>query len=182
MLRTLLPTLAVALALLSQPASIGAREPSAPALAKTTEVYFSPGGGCTKVITDALGAAKKTVRVQAYSFTSAPIAAAVVAAHKRGLAVQVILDRSQRSSQYSSADFLAHAGVPTFIDLKHAIAHNKIIILDGETVITGSFDFTKAAEASNAENLLVIRDQELAGKYDKNWEAHLAHSEPYAGR
>jgi phosphatidylserine/phosphatidylglycerophosphate/cardiolipin synthase-like enzyme len=144
------------------------------------EVFFSPHGGCTEAIVRELGAAKETVLVQAYSFTSAPIAAAVVAAHKRGVKVAVLLDKSQRSAQYSSADFLGRAGVPTFIDAKHAIAHNKVMIIDGETVITGSFNFTKAAESSNAENLLVIRDRALAAKYVANWQSHRGHSEEYA--
>jgi phosphatidylserine/phosphatidylglycerophosphate/cardiolipin synthase-like enzyme len=60
-------------------------------------------------------------------------------AHKRGVEVQVILDKSQRTEKYSSADFLANQGIPTKIDANHAISHNKIIIIDGETVITGSF-------------------------------------------
>ena len=118
--------------------------------------------------------------MQAYSFTSAPIAKALVDAHKRGVQVQVILDKSQKGEKYSSADFVLHAGIPTFIDAKHAIAHNKIMIIDGQTVITGSFNFTKAAEESNAENLLVIRSPELAAKYAANWKAHAEHSEVYA--
>ena len=65
------------------------------------------------------------------------------------------------------------------IDSAHAIAHNKVMIIDGETVITGSFNFTKAAEDKNAENLLVIRDKPLAEKYTKNWLDHERHSEPY---
>ena len=125
-------------------------------------VYFSPHGGCTDVIVAALDQARETVLVQAYSFTSAPIAKAVVDAHKRGVKVQVILDRSQRTEKYSSADFLAHAGVPVQIDEKHAIAHNKIMIIDGQTIITGSFNFTKSAEERNAENLLIIRSKELS--------------------
>jgi phosphatidylserine/phosphatidylglycerophosphate/cardiolipin synthase-like enzyme len=72
-----------------------------------------------------------------------------------------------------------HAGIPTFIDAKHAIAHNKVMVIDGATVITGSFNFTKAAEMSNDENLLVIRSPELASKYPANWKAHLDHSEKY---
>ena len=56
------------------------------------------------------------------------------------------------------------------------------MVIDGETVITGSFNFTKAAEESNAENLLVIRDKELAERYTKNWQEHAEHSEVYAGR
>lgn len=56
------------------------------------------------------------------------------------------------------------------------------MIVDAQTVITGSFNFTKAAEERNAENLLVIRDSRLAAKYTANWQAHLRHSQPYAGR
>ncbi len=56
------------------------------------------------------------------------------------------------------------------------------MIIDGAVVLTGSFNFTKAAETQNAENLLVIRSPELARQYANNWEAHAAHSEPYAGR
>jgi len=68
------------------------------------------------------------ILVQAYSFTSIPIAKALVDAHKRGVDVRVILDKSQRGEKYSSADFVLHAGIPTFIDAKHQIAHNKIMI------------------------------------------------------
>ena len=129
-----------------------------------------------------LGKAKATVLVQAYSFTSVPIAKALLAAHKRGVNVEVILDKSQKSEKYSEADFLVNVGIPVQIDTKHAIAHNKIMVIDGETVITGSFNFTTAAEEKNAENLLVIRSPELAAKYAANWKVHADHSDPYAGR
>jgi len=105
-----------------------------------------------------------------------------VDAHKRGVNVEVILDKSQRSERYSSADFVLHAGIPTFIDAKHAIAHNKIMVIDGKTILTGSFNFTKAAEENNAENLLVIQDAALAAKYMANWQAHLKHSDAYTGK
>jgi phosphatidylserine/phosphatidylglycerophosphate/cardiolipin synthase-like enzyme len=93
--------------------------------------------------------------------------------------VQVILDKSQRTEKYSPADFLANQRVPIMIDAEHAIARSKIIIIDGETIITGSFDFTKAAQEKNAENLLLIRYQALAAQYTQNWEAHRQHSQPY---
>ena len=67
----------------------------------------------------------------------------------------------------------------TFIDAKHAIAHNKIMVIDGATVITGSFNFTKQAETENAENLLIIRDASIAPKYLGNFDVHLKHSEAY---
>ena len=146
------------------------------------EVYFSPNGGSTDAILKELSKAKSTLLVQAYSFTSAPIAKAVLSAHKRGVKVQVILDKGQRKDKYSSATFFLNQGVPVRIDAKHAIAHNKVMIIDGETVITGSSNFTKAAEENNAENLLVIRDNNLASLYMRNWQEHFQHSEVYAGR
>ena len=96
--------------------------------------------------------------------------------------MEVILDKSQKREKYSSADFLAHAGIPTKIDASHAIAHNKVMVIDGETVITGSFNFTRAAEEKNAENLLIVKDKALAERYTKNWKEHAQHSESYKGR
>jgi phosphatidylserine/phosphatidylglycerophosphate/cardiolipin synthase-like enzyme len=118
----------------------------------------------------------------AYSFTFASIAKALVAAHERGVKVEIILDKSHLTAQYTSAPFVAKAGIPVKIDSAHDIPHNKIMIIDGEIVITGSFNFTKSAEDKNAENLLIIRDKALAEKYIKNWQEHAAHSEGYMGR
>ncbi len=148
----------------------------------TWEVYFSPNGGCTDAIVRELDKAKNTVLVQAYSFTSYRIAKALLDAHKRGVKVEVILDKSQNTHQYSSATFLYNQRISLKIDAQHGIAHNKIIIIDGKTVITGSFNFTKAAEEKNAENLLVIHDKKLAERYTKNWQEHEKHSEVYRGK
>jgi len=146
------------------------------------QVYFSPYGGCTKAIVAELEMAKSEVLVQAYSFTSRAIGKALLNAQKRGISIQIILDKSNLSHNYSAADFTAHAGIPTYIDAQHAIAHNKIMIIDREVVITGSFNFTRAAEVNNAENLLVIRSKELAKFYIDNWLKHKGHSELYKGR
>lgn len=140
------------------------------------EVYFSPRDGATGAIVREIGQARSEIRVQAYSFTSAPIAGALLKAHTRGIKVEVILDKSQRTNKYSSSTFLANARIPTYIDAEHAIAHNKIIIIDRSVVITGSFNFTKAAEENNAENLLVIRSKEVAKPYLDNWLRHRDHS------
>jgi phosphatidylserine/phosphatidylglycerophosphate/cardiolipin synthase-like enzyme len=143
------------------------------------EVYFSPKGGCTDAIVEVIDAAKQSIFVQAYSFTSKPIAEALVAAHKRGVKTSVILDSEQETANYSEADFLIHEGMPPLIDDEHAIAHNKVMVIDGEVVITGSFNFTAQAEKSNAENLLVIHDKLLAKTYADNWQDHAAHSRAY---
>jgi phosphatidylserine/phosphatidylglycerophosphate/cardiolipin synthase-like enzyme len=150
--------------------------------AADVQVFFSPKGGCTEAVVKNLDKATNSVLVQAYSFTSAPIAKALVDAHKRGVNVEVILDKSNRTEKYSSADFVQRAGIPTFIDAKHAIAHNKIMVIDAKTILTGSFNFTKAAEENNAENLLVIQDAVLAAKYIANWQAHMKHSDVYQGK
>jgi phosphatidylserine/phosphatidylglycerophosphate/cardiolipin synthase-like enzyme len=140
------------------------------------EVYFSPHDGATEAIVRELDRARAEILVQAYSFTSEPIAKALLKAHKRGVRVEVILDKGQKTQKYSSVTFLINQGIPIYIDAKHAIAHNKIIIADKSVVITGSFNFTKAAEEKNAENLLIIRSKELARPYIENWQHHRDHS------
>lgn len=147
-----------------------------------TQVCFSPKGGCTEAIISQIDKATSEILVQAYFFTSDPIAKALLNAHKRGVKVEAILDKSQRREKYTSATFLDNSGIPTYIDDRHAIAHNKIMIIDRETVITGSFNFTKAAEEKNAENLLIIRNKDLAKVYIENWMRHREHSEKYEGR
>jgi phosphatidylserine/phosphatidylglycerophosphate/cardiolipin synthase-like enzyme len=154
---------------------------AAPSSIPMPEIYFSPEGGCTDAVVEEISRARNSILVQAYSFTSTRIAGALVSAARRGIRIEAVLDKSNRTGRYSAADFLINARIPTFIDSKHAIAHNKVIIIDGNTVITGSFNFTKAAEESNAENLLVLRSPVLAGRYTENFLKHKAHAKPYYG-
>jgi phosphatidylserine/phosphatidylglycerophosphate/cardiolipin synthase-like enzyme len=144
------------------------------------EVRFQPGGGATAAIVRELRAATTTIHVQAYSFTSSPIAQALVDAKRRGVAVEAVLDKSNQRDKYTAATFLANQGIPTLIDARHAIAHSKNIIVDGRTVITGSFNFTKAAEEKNAETLLILRGYpDIAEKFEANFRLHKSHSSPY---
>ena len=109
-----------------------------------------------------------------------PIAKALVDAHNRGVKVFAILDKSNQTEKYSAATFLANAGIQTLIDAQHAIANSKVMVIDSAPVITGAFNFTKAAEEKNAENLLVIKDApELGQAYEANISTHAAHSHPY---
>ena len=139
-------------------------------------VYFSPFGGATRAVVDAIGGARASILVQAYAFTSAPIVAALISAGRNGIAVQVILDHINLAMKYSVLTCLARTGIPVFVDHAHPIAHNKVMIIDGSKVVTGSFNFTGAAETGNAENLLIIEDVALASVYAGNWHAHAAHS------
>jgi phosphatidylserine/phosphatidylglycerophosphate/cardiolipin synthase-like enzyme len=108
-----------------------------------------------------------------------PILRALGAAQHRGVDVAAILDKTQdRQSdvrgRYSSAVYLAHSHVPVWIDDALAIAHNKVVIIDGERVVTGSFNFTAAADTRNAENVVVIDSRAVAGLFLANWETRRA--------
>jgi phosphatidylserine/phosphatidylglycerophosphate/cardiolipin synthase-like enzyme len=140
------------------------------------QVYFSPPGGATAAICAAIGAAQKTILVQAYAFTSTPIAAALLNAFHRGVSVSIILDRSNAVGKYTELTFFRNAGLSPLVDFAHAIAHNKVMIIDAALVITGSFNFTFAAESHNAENCIFIADPALAELYTGNWHVHAAHS------
>jgi phosphatidylserine/phosphatidylglycerophosphate/cardiolipin synthase-like enzyme len=144
-------------------------------------VNFSPRGGCTERVIDEINQAQHEIEMQAYSFTSEPITRALIAAHHRGVKVTIVLDKSDVKER-SDADEVAGDRIPTFIDDKHSIAHNKIILIDGQTIVTGSFNFTNQAERANAENLIVLHGRpKLYAAYDANFKQHLAHSEPFSG-
>jgi phosphatidylserine/phosphatidylglycerophosphate/cardiolipin synthase-like enzyme len=147
------------------------------------EVYFSPKGGCTDAIVAAIQNARRSIDIQAYGFSSRPIHKAVAEAHARGVKVRALLDEgTNRGGEYSGATYLFNKGVPVWTDGAHAIAHNKVMIIDGEIVITGSFNFTEAAEKRNAENLLILRGHaDLVRAYARNFEEHLAHGAAYKG-
>lgn len=141
-------------------------------------VHFSPKGGVTQHIVKAIESANTSVYVQAYSFTSVKIAEALVAKKRQGKTVVALVDKSAVDGKGSVVQFLVNNRVPVYIDGRHAIAHNKVIIIDEITVFTGSFNFTNAAENSNAENSLELRDAALAKEYLGNWKLHREHSLP----
>lgn len=153
-----------------------------PCRSESIEHGFSPGGAEALVVRT-IESASKEILVAAYSFTDARIARSLVDASRRGVRVRVVLDSSQLSGKYSSATFLANAGLPVRIDGKHAIMHNKYMVIDGVTVQTGSFNYTSAAIRKNAENVLVVRDNpQLAKEYATDWITHWNHSTDYQAR
>jgi phosphatidylserine/phosphatidylglycerophosphate/cardiolipin synthase-like enzyme len=138
--------------------------------------YFSPEGGCAAAVVREIQHARKQILVLAYSFSSKPIAQALIDAKKRGVHVEILLDHSNEQEAYSDLpQFLEH-GLAPVIDAKHAIAHNKVMIIDRRVLVTGSFNFTHQAETANAENLLVLKGHPgLVELYYQNFEAHKAH-------
>lgn len=143
-------------------------------------VGFSPGNAEATVVA-AIDTARRSIAVAAYSFTSRPIATAMLRAKDRGVEVRVVADKSQRTARYSSVRFLANKGVPVRIDSRYAIMHNKFLVIDGRTVETGSFNYTRAAQMNNAENALVLTNvPALAATYDREWNRLWAESQPLA--
>lgn len=151
----------------------------------TIEVAFTPGDDAGKLIADTIDGAQREVLVQAFSFTHRKIADALIAARNRGVDVKVIADPDQADRIPTSVIArMAKAKVPVFTDSEHTSAHNKVMIIDAggpnAVLVTGSFNFTHAAQYKNAENVLIFRgNQPLAETYLKNWHRHYKHSRPY---
>ena len=147
-------------------------------------VYFSPNGGAVRAILECIRSAQQTILVQAHLFYSMRLAGALVRAHQRGVQVHIILDANAQTHNppVKAVALLVGAGLAVSLDNEHEWAHDKVMILDGTIVITGSYNWTLAAEHNNGENLLVIRDPRLAAVYTENWQYHADHSFRYRGQ
>ena len=152
----------------------------------TIEPIFTPGGDAEGAIVRALLNAKHSVRVQAYLLTSRAVAYGLIDAKRRGVDVEVLADREMvEKGEHSLIPQLVANQIPVWLEVRYAIAHNKIMIIDGEDetamVITGSFNFTHSAQAYNAENLLILRgNPALVNAYRDNWQQHRMEAVPYA--
>lgn len=153
----------------------------------TIEYAFTPGDDAAGAVVRAVDAAREQVLVQAFSFTHRGIAEALIRARSRGLEVLVIVDPQQIDLiEHNVTPLLLKHGVPVLTDAEHGAAHNKVILLDPASrrpvVITGSFNFTHAAQYRNAENLLILRGNiDLTRAFLDSWTLHRTHSKPLAG-
>ena len=129
------------------------------------------------MILDEIDKATTSIHMQVYSFTSKPIADALIRAKERGVTVVVIADKSQRKEKYTKIHHLKRAGIMVYIDTKPAISHSKIITIDRTSVLTGSYNFSNAAENRNAENVILLVSPELAHMYEENFASRLAVSD-----
>ena len=170
-------------------ASAYALQPAAPvvpfAANGTLQYAFTQEHHADEMIIAAVDAAQRQVLMQAYSLTHRRIADALVRARNRGIEVAVIADHQQSRANPAIARDLVRAGVTVLLDAQHAAAHNKIIVIDtGQAdcaVITGSFNFSYAAQHRNAENALILRgNPPLCDAYFNNWRRHQLHSRAFA--
>lgn len=173
--------LAVAAVLgLTQPAAAGERL----AARGEVEVAFAPWDDPERVLLGVIADARRSLLVQAYAFTSKRIADALVAAHRRGVAVEVLADaKMNRRATGNALPRLLAAGVPVALETRYAAAHNKVMVADADgpgcTVVTGSYNFTWSARNRNAENMLVMRENcALVRAYRDNWRRHRQAAQP----
>jgi phospholipase D len=130
---------------------------------------FTPPSGCTKFIANEIDKAQSSIYMQAYGMSDPLITEALIEAQARGVKVRLLLDRSNLKQRFSKIHELQRAKIDVGIDKVPGIAHNKVIIIDKQKVITGSFNFTVSADTRNAENVIVIEDAKLAESYLQNW-------------
>ena len=162
-----------------------------PALAKgeaqraKVEVAFTPGDDIAGLIVRHIDRSKSTVQVQAYLFTDRRIANALLAARKRGVEVEVIGDAAQQQAGgLPHLRALDRAGAHVYLNGTLAASHNKIVIVDGRlpaaTVVTGSYNFTQAAQSKNAENVVVLSaNRAVTDRFVENFDTHRRQSTPW---
>lgn len=179
------------------PQSVLDQSPKAPARTRTAEAApakpwpvsapelktcFTPGENCVGVIVAAIDGAKSEILVQSNNLTAKPLIKALGRAHQRGVKVRVILDKADEHRHDRAGSWLIAERILPQVDTGVASAHNKIMIIDRDTVVTGSFNFTTAAQKNNAENVLLIKGHaDIAAAYAQNWDRRLKSSRPYYG-
>lgn len=167
-----------------EPFPVSRTPPALPARG-TVQVAFTPWDDAEGMIVDGIRRAKHQILVQAFSFTSRTLANALIAAKKRGVDVRVMADREQTvSGEASRMPELVQAGIPAMLEVRYQSAHNKVMVIDAGTadaaVITGSYNWTYAAQSKNAENVLILRrNPDIANAYAANWRRHAAEALPY---
>lgn len=136
----------------------------------TFEIAFSPNQGATDLVISSIRKAKKSAFVAVYCFTSKAIAKELIIAAERGVQVKVILDGKQSRDKNSMFKFLQEKHINVRRNYRYAIMHHKFMIIDNHILQLGSFNYTNSAEKRNAENVLVIDDDNLAHVYLKEWQ------------
>lgn len=135
-----------------------------------TQVFFSPNGGCQQAVVAQISKATKTIDIAMYYFTARETAQALIKAKDRNVKIRVVLDKSQEGGSYAKSRFLIKNGINAKIHTGSGLMHNKFAVIDGGTLITGSFNWTATAEDKNEENLLIITDPTLIAKYQERFE------------
>ncbi|MFM2308230.1 MAG: hypothetical protein RLY87_350 [Chloroflexota bacterium] len=132
---------------------------------RRVQYAFSPVDGINQQIVNLIDAATTRITFMAFSYTDPAISSAMIRAHKRGVVVAGVMEKQNIRGTGSVFEKLQTANVDIIADGNCYIMHHKTIVIDDDTVITGSYNFTKSAEKSNDENAIVINDPDTARIY-----------------
>lgn len=138
------------------------------------ECYFAPEDHACDAIVDEIHEAEKTIDFMAFSFTSDDIAEAMAGRVKQAVKVRGLFEKRCAGSQYSKDEYLAERGCSIYMDKNPYTMHHKVIIIDNDTVVTGSYNFSKQAETNNDENVLIVHDADIAAAFMKEFERLIA--------
>ncbi|MDA8505173.1 phospholipase D family protein [Citrobacter sp. Awk 2] len=148
----------------------------------SVQVGFSPEGSARGLVLDTIHHARHTIDMMAYSFQSADIVQALVDAEKRGVVVRAVIDKKRNQGKVSqkAIAFATANGIAIELDDHYHLQHDKTMIIDGDTLETGSFNFAKSAEFANSENVLVIRGEpgvvaQYQAHFDSRWKIARQH-------
>jgi mitochondrial cardiolipin hydrolase len=134
------------------------------------EVHFSPGEACCRRIQSLLGAAKRTLDICVFTITDDRITQTILAAHRRKVRVRLVTDNDKAGDLGSDIEELRRGGVPVRMDDSPYHMHHKFVIVDGETLLNGSFNWTRSASMNNQENFIVSDDARLVDAFQKEFD------------
>jgi phosphatidylserine/phosphatidylglycerophosphate/cardiolipin synthase-like enzyme len=129
------------------------------------ENYFAPEDEVQAQILAEVQGAQSRIRFMAFIFTSDEVADAMVERAQAGVVVQGVIEDRNAEGEYSEYERLRAEVHDVLPDGNPYVMHHKVIIIDDETVILGSYNFTASAEDRNDENLLIIHDPEVAALF-----------------
>ena len=137
--------------------------------AQLVEYCFSPRGNCAAVLIKWIDQASKSVHVLVYVFTLDNVRDALIRAKNRGVDVKVVIDSQQSGLQGGEYTNLKNAGVDVRLHQSGGTMYDRVVIIDGLIVITGSFDWTAEADEENDSNLAVIRNPAFAQAFEQQF-------------
>jgi len=139
--------------------------------AQEIRVYFSPNGGCQEAVVSEIRKATQTIDIAMYYLSSSGIARALAKKYQENnVRVRIVLDQGQEIESASKSGYLIKEGLQVRYHMGFGLMHNKFAIIDGKSLITGSFNWTLTAEEKNEENLLIITDEGTIEKYKERFD------------
>jgi phosphatidylserine/phosphatidylglycerophosphate/cardiolipin synthase-like enzyme len=143
------------------------------------DIYFSPDDGVADSFVDLISNAQESIYFMAYSFTSDPLGEAVRERAQEGVTVKGVMDAEQVASNIGTEyDAFNQAGLEVYQDGILGLLHHKVMIIDGESVVLGSYNFTNSAETRNDENLIVVYNADIAAYFMAEFERVYAQALP----